>query len=69
MLFRSEKWGEVGRAFLEAVPGVELEVATVARFLEGKLARFKLPKRIIILPTLPRIGSGKIDKQALKEIP
>lgn len=64
-----EKWGEVGRAFVEPIPGQSLDSETIARFLEGKLARFKQPKRILVLEILPRIGSGKIDKQALKEIP
>jgi fatty-acyl-CoA synthase len=64
-----EKWGEVGRAFVEPSPGHSLDSEAIARFLDGKLARFKLPKRILVLEVLPRIGSGKIDKQALKEIP
>jgi len=36
-------------------------------FLDGRLARFKIPARIIISDTpLPRLGTGKIDRRALK---
>jgi fatty-acyl-CoA synthase len=62
-----EKWGEVGRAFIELIPGSTQTEAGILAALNSKLARFKLPKSIILLNTLPRIGSGKIDKQLLKE--
>jgi acyl-CoA synthetase (AMP-forming)/AMP-acid ligase II len=36
-------------------------------FLDGKLARFKIPERIIFSnEPLPRLGTGKIDRRALK---
>lgn len=60
------RWGEVGRAFVELVPGAVLDEQKILAALDGRLARFKLPKKVIILDVLPRIGSGKIDKQALK---
>jgi fatty-acyl-CoA synthase len=62
------RWGEVGIAFVEPQPGLNLEAAAVSAFLDGKLARFKLPKKVIVLDSLPRIGSGKIDKQVLKTL-
>ncbi|HNH49972.1 MAG TPA: AMP-binding protein, partial [Myxococcota bacterium] len=62
------RWGEVGVAFVEPQPGLSLDAAQVSGFLDGKLARFKLPKKVVVLDTLPRIGSGKIDKQALKNL-
>ncbi len=65
----SARWGEVGCAFLEARPGQEVAAEGVRRFLDGRLARYKLPKRIEILSELPRTASGKIDKVALKALP
>ncbi len=62
------RWGEVGVAFVEPQPGQALEAGQVSAFLDGKLARFKLPKKVVLLESLPRIGSGKIDKQALKNM-
>ena len=64
-----ERWGEVGRAFVEAQPGVELDAAGLHDALQGRLARYKQPKRIEVLASLPRTASGKIDKQALGRRP
>jgi fatty-acyl-CoA synthase len=61
------KWGEVGHAWVEPRPGSALEPDDVRRFLDGKLARFKLPKEVTVLHQLPRTASGKIDKVALKQ--
>jgi len=59
------RWGEVGHAFVEPSPGAALDAARVLQWLDGRLARFKIPKRVTVLDTLPRTGSGKIDKPAL----
>ena len=62
------RWGEVGRAFVQPAPGVVLDPAAVQTHLEGRLARFKRPKQIVVLAELPRTGSGKIDKTLLKTL-
>ncbi len=59
------RWGESGVAFVEPTPGVTLDGAGVRAFLEGKLARFKQPRELVLMESLPRTGSGKIDKPAL----
>lgn len=69
-----DKWGEVGRAFLEAVPGSPLEAgqsggADLAAWLRQRLARYKIPKHFDVVAALPRTGSGKIDKPALQALP
>lgn len=61
------KWGEVGHAFIEARPGQTVTEADLRGFLDGKLARFKLPKALFILDALPRTASGKLDKTALRQ--
>lgn len=60
------RWGEVGAAFLEPSPGAELRAETVRAWLDGKLARYKIPKIYVFDPALPRTASGKIDKPALR---
>ena len=62
------RWGEIGHAFLQPAPGATLSAETVRAALDGRLARFKRPKKIVILDALPRIGSGKIDKTSLKTL-
>jgi fatty-acyl-CoA synthase len=61
-----ERWGEVGHAFVEPRPGAELVPTELEAFLDRRLARFKQPKRIVVLAALPRTASGKIDKIALR---
>ena len=62
------RWGEVGRAFLEPVPGAELSGSVVRAWLRDRLARYKVPKHVEVGP-LPRTGSGKVDKPALSKRP
>jgi fatty-acyl-CoA synthase len=62
------RWGEVGHAFVEPAPGAELRGDDLLRWLDGRLARFKIPKRVTVLDALPRTGSGKIDKPALARL-
>ncbi|HEX8691345.1 MAG TPA: AMP-binding protein [Longimicrobium sp.] len=64
---RDERWGEVGRAFVvprgEAAPS-EAELIAHAR---SRLAGYKVPKQVVFLPEIPRLGSGKPDRRALQE--
>jgi acyl-CoA synthetase (AMP-forming)/AMP-acid ligase II len=60
-----ERLGEVPVAVVHM--GDDLEAEALQRFLEGRLARFKVPERIILADQpLPRLGTGKIDRRALK---
>jgi fatty-acyl-CoA synthase len=61
-----EQWGEVGRAFLVAQPGVVIDEQVVRRHLEHNLARFKLPKSYLVVDALPRTASGKVRKAELR---
>ena len=63
------KWGEVGCAFVVArgeAPGADTTVdRELLGFARARLAGYKVPKRVVLLDALPRLGSGKIDRQAL----
>jgi fatty-acyl-CoA synthase len=63
-----EKWGEVGKAVVVLKPGERLELSEFARFCEGMLARFKIPKWVEAIDALPRTGSGKVDKVKLRAL-
>ncbi|MFL6829873.1 MAG: class I adenylate-forming enzyme family protein, partial [Sphingomicrobium sp.] len=62
-----ERLGEVPVAIIHLKNGERLGEAELRAFLGGKLAKFKVPERIIVSPEpLPRLGTGKIDRRALK---
>ena len=62
-----ERLGEVPIAVIHARAGTGLDEAKLRDFLHGKLAAFKIPARMIFTADpLPLLGTGKIDRVALK---
>jgi fatty-acyl-CoA synthase len=62
------KWGEVGRAFVLARHGETLTTEQVVAHARSRLAGYKVPKSVILVDELPRLGSGKADRSALKQL-
>ena len=60
-----EKWGEVAVAVVVKMPDSALDAAGVMRLLDGKLARFKHPRRVLFVDSLPKTALGKIQKSEL----
>jgi len=62
-----ERLGEVPIAIVLAKDGERLSEEQLRSFLDGRLAKFKIPQRIIFADEpLPKLGTGKIDRPALK---
>jgi fatty-acyl-CoA synthase len=61
-----ETWGEVGLAVVVPTPGVEVSEDDVIGFCGGKLAKYKIPKKVEFVESLPRTATGKILKKELK---
>src|SRR5919109_3412123 len=59
--------GEQPVAFVAANDGVILDEKTLLLFIRSKLADFKVPRRVMFLPSLPRNATGKILKTALRQ--
>ena len=59
---------EVGFAFVQAVPGHEVDLAGLRDWCAGRLANFKIPKRFKAMSELPLLGVGKIDRQTLRAL-
>jgi len=60
-----ERLGEVPMAVIYVKSA--LTEAELRRFLDGRIAKFKIPEKIIFSEEpLPRLGTGKIDRRALK---
>ncbi|KAA1422967.1 long-chain-fatty-acid--CoA ligase [Mumia zhuanghuii] len=62
-----DQWGEIPVAVVVQREGSDLDLAGLTSFLDGRLARFKLPKRLVIVDQLPRNAGGKVLKMALRD--
>jgi len=62
-----ERWGEVPLAVLTVTEGATIDTAAVRAHLDGQVARYKLPKEVVVIEALPRTASGKVIKAELRE--
>ena len=58
--------GEVPKAIIVPKNGAELTEKDVLLFCRERLAHYKMPRIVDIRESLPKIGSGKINKKALQ---
>lgn len=61
------RWGEVGRALVVLRPASTLDEAGLLEHCRARLARYKVPRRVLFVPPLPRNSSGKVLKPLLRE--
>ncbi len=62
------RWGEVGCAFVQPHPGARFDDTALLLHARQRLAGYKVPKSVVILDALPRLGSGKPDRRQLTRI-
>jgi len=60
------KWGEAVKAFVGLEPGQSATAEEIIAFCGESLARFKLPKVVELVSSLPRSATGKILKRELR---
>jgi acyl-CoA synthetase (AMP-forming)/AMP-acid ligase II len=61
------KWGEAVKAFVVLKTGKQAAPEEIIAYCKDNLAHYKAPKSVDFLEALPRTGSGKIYKKALKD--
>jgi len=63
-----ERWGEIVVAVV--VPRANREVSSeqVLKLLEGRIARYKHPKEVIVAAALPKTALGKIRKEDVRQM-
>ncbi len=60
-------FGEAVTAVVVARSGAKLDAAQIVTALKGKIANFKVPKHVHIVPELPRNQMGKVQKNVLRQ--
>jgi fatty-acyl-CoA synthase len=62
-----EKWGEVGLMIVALKPGRAVSADELLAHCQGRLARYKIPKRVEFVDELPYSPYGKVMKAVLRE--
>ncbi|MFK4395672.1 malonyl-CoA/methylmalonyl-CoA synthetase [Bradyrhizobium elkanii] len=60
-------FGEGVTAVLVCSKGADVSEASVLKALDGRLAKFKMPKRVFVVEELPRNAMGKVQKNILRD--
>jgi malonyl-CoA/methylmalonyl-CoA synthetase len=60
-------FGEGVTAVLVCDKGAKVDEASVLHALDGRLAKFKMPKRVFVVDELPRNAMGKVQKNILRD--
>ena len=63
-----EKWGEAACAIVVRKPGARLDADGVIALFRDRLARFKHPRRVAFVESLPKNALGKVLKQELRKL-
>ncbi|MET7736057.1 o-succinylbenzoate--CoA ligase [Streptomyces sp. NPDC005402] len=62
-----DKWGEVPRAVVVPREGATPDPDEVLASLAGRLAKYKIPKSVVVADELPRTASGKLLKSRVRK--
>ncbi|MFF1442588.1 class I adenylate-forming enzyme family protein [Streptomyces sp. NPDC058295] len=61
--------GETVKAYISLRPGADADADTLAAYCKDRLAAYKYPRQVVILPDLPKTASGKILRRELRSRP
>jgi malonyl-CoA/methylmalonyl-CoA synthetase len=61
-------FGEGVTAVVVCNKDAKVDEASVLKALDGRLAKFKMPKRVIVVDELPRNAMGKVQKNILRDM-
>jgi len=63
-----ERWGEAVVAAVVLKPGARLSAADVIAMLDGRIARYKQPRAVRFVDSLPRTALGKVKREELRAV-
>jgi fatty-acyl-CoA synthase len=61
-----DKWGEAVTALITVRPGEQVNLAEIEETVRDQKGPHQAPKKIQVLPDLPKTPAGKIDKKAFR---
>ncbi len=62
-----ERWGEAVCAVVEPLGDADIEPSELMTHVKGKLAAFKAPRHVVVVPSIGRAANGKADYRHLRE--
>ncbi|HET7835067.1 MAG TPA: hypothetical protein VFL43_04595, partial [Variovorax sp.] len=62
------RWTEAVTAVVLPRPGRSIDEAALSERLRAKLSPFKCPKSFIVVDSLPKTATGKIQKAVLRRL-
>ncbi len=63
-----DRWGETVVAVVSLSAEAQLTLDELRDFAAASLARYKLPTRMLVVESVPRNGSGKLEKKLIREL-
>ncbi|MQA05620.1 MAG: long-chain-fatty-acid--CoA ligase [Streptosporangiales bacterium] len=63
----NEKWGERPKAYVVLRPGESVPPEELLEHVRSRIARYKVPDEVELVPELPKTSTGKIQKFQLRE--
>jgi fatty-acyl-CoA synthase len=63
-----ERWGEMVVAVIAPRVSGSVSSERVMALLDGRLARYKHPKQVLLVPELPKTALGKVRKEAVRQL-
>lgn len=62
-----QRWGEVGLCVCVPEPGATVEEGALRAWLDGRVAKYKMPRYYVFLDEMPKTAYGKITKKLVRE--
>jgi fatty-acyl-CoA synthase len=63
-----ERFGEIICAVVQPAPGAEVDTEATIEYVRGSLARYKAPRRVVLVDSIGRSPAGKVDYKRLREV-
>jgi fatty-acyl-CoA synthase len=63
-----ERWGEVVVAVVVPHQNCKVTESEVMRRVEGRIARFKQPRKVLFVDELPKTSTGKVRREAVRRL-